>query len=363
MNNTLVFVGILTLGVTASVMAGTPVISENLSSPTSQQVRLMDTLRLSVRASDPDYHPLVFEWTIVRDATAKAYFMGSAQQPKTLVGAGIVDIAFPWVSDNDAMNAQFVGPYSEPVQVVVIVKHQNPEDGEETASRTFQVKLTAVNHPPVPVIGGQMGSATARVPGGSAVICTSGGSYDPDPGDSYRSDWAWAVKSGILLGSITMIGSEGSTMSFTVPNVTGNVDLTITLQLTDGMHKVRTTATAYLAPAGPPPPPPPPSPYLHLNSDRFTLDVTWSTAQASGVGRAVQLTSDSGYFWFFGDANIELVVKVLDGRDVNGRFWVFYGSLTDVQYTLKILDTVTGAVKSYQGKQGAQSSGYDLQAF
>ena len=29
------------------------------------------------------------------------------------------------------------------------------------------------------------------------------------------------------------------------------------------------------------------------------------------------LADDDGYFWFFDDSNVEIVVKVLDGRDVN----------------------------------------------
>lgn len=53
------------------------------------------------------------------------------------------------------------------------------------------------------------------------------------------------------------------------------------------------------------------------------------------------------YFWFFHRDNLELVVKMLDGRIVNGRFWVFYGALSDVEYTLRVTDRVTGDVKAY----------------
>ena len=41
--------------------------------------------------------------------------------------------------------------------------------------------------------------------------------------------------------------------------------------------------------------------------------VAWTTPNGdSGPGMGVALTGDSGYFWFFNAANIELVVKVLD---------------------------------------------------
>ena len=59
------------------------------------------------------------------------------------------------------------------------------------------------------------------------------------------------------------------------------------------------------------------------------------------------LTGDTGAFWFFDPANLELMIKVLDGRAVNGYFWVFYGSLSNVEFTVTVTDTTTGAVKTY----------------
>jgi hypothetical protein len=83
----------------------------------------------------------------------------------------------------------------------------------------------------------------------------------------------------------------------------------------------------------------------------------------TGKGIAVPLTSDSGYFWFFENTNVELMVKMLDGRSVNGHFWLFWGALTDVQFTMTVTDTQTGAVKQYFGTQGVQTSGNDIRAF
>ena len=104
---------------------------------------------------------------------------------------------------------------------------------------------------------------------------------------------------------------------------------------------------------------------LCLNGGRFRAEAVWSvpTQNASGTGTAVTLTPDTGYFWFFSSNNVELVVKVLDGRAVNGRFWVFSGALTDVEYTLRITDTKTGAVQSYFNPQGTLSSFSDANAF
>ncbi len=75
------------------------------------------------------------------------------------------------------------------------------------------------------------------------------------------------------------------------------------------------------------------------------------------------LTSSTGAFWFFDSDNIELVVKVLDGRSVNGKFWVFYGALSNVEYTITVTDTLTGAVKTYFNPQGQLASVADTAGF
>ncbi len=69
--------------------------------------------------------------------------------------------------------------------------------------------------------------------------------------------------------------------------------------------------------------------------NRFKAEVAWSVPSdgRTGHGMARPLTTDTGAFWFFSADNIELVLKVLDGRLLNGAFWVFYGALSDVQYT------------------------------
>ncbi|HEX3130449.1 MAG TPA: right-handed parallel beta-helix repeat-containing protein [Thermoanaerobaculia bacterium] len=105
-------------------------------------------------------------------------------------------------------------------------------------------------------------------------------------------------------------------------------------------------------------------PSLCLNGDRFVAEVTWKDFQGkTGMGQAVSLTSDTGYFWFFNESNVELVVKVLDGRPLNGNYWVFYGSLSNVEYTLKVTDTVTGRIRTYRNSSGRFASAGDTSAF
>jgi virginiamycin B lyase len=108
---------------------------------------------------------------------------------------------------------------------------------------------------------------------------------------------------------------------------------------------------------------------LCVGGGRFTVQVWWSVpAQGgspaqSGVGVANLVVSDTGYFWFFSPDNIELMVKVLDGTSINGHFWVFYGSLSNVQYTITVTDTTTGAVRTYSNPFGQLGSFSDTSAF
>lgn len=91
---------------------------------------------------------------------------------------------------------------------------------------------------------------------------------------------------------------------------------------------------------------------LCLNDDRFEVTATWTTRSgATGAGVPVELTSDTGYFWFFDDSNVEVVVKVLDGCGTNGRFWVFAGGLTNVEVVMRVRDTVSGQVRTYTNPQ------------
>ena len=109
----------------------------------------------------------------------------------------------------------------------------------------------------------------------------------------------------------------------------------------------------------------PSSTALCLQNARFKIEVAWSVpAQGrSGVGQAIPLSSDTGTFWFFDSANYELMIKVLDGRPVNGHIWVFYGALSNVAYAITVTDTQTGAIRNYANPDGTLASVADVLAF
>ena len=127
----------------------------------------------------------------------------------------------------------------------------------------------------------------------------------------------------------TAIGLGGADDSITIPVVSVGMD--------DGMA-LREFAC--------------PTTELVVTDERFVITAEWETPLGeSGFGRAVQLTGDTGYFWFFSQDNVEVVVKVLDGCSINGHFWVFAGGLTNVAVDLTITDTMSGQEVFYRNPQ------------
>ncbi len=106
---------------------------------------------------------------------------------------------------------------------------------------------------------------------------------------------------------------------------------------------------------------------LCLLGSEFAVTVTFqqSAGGPSAAGQAVQLSAIGGYFWFFGPDDSELVVKVLDGRVINGHIWVFYASLTNVEFDLTVTDSLspTHASRTYHNSAGTLASAVDESAF
>jgi hypothetical protein len=81
------------------------------------------------------------------------------------------------------------------------------------------------------------------------------------------------------------------------------------------------------------------------------------TVLAAGLAQPNQITS----FGAFTDPkNVELVIKMLDFGD---RIAVFYGALSDLEYTIKVTDTSTGVVKTYSNPAHKFCGGLDNSAF
>jgi hypothetical protein len=101
---------------------------------------------------------------------------------------------------------------------------------------------------------------------------------------------------------------------------------------------------------------------LCLQRNRFTVEVDWRNPAngTSGQGGAAALSNVTGTFTFGDRSNVELMVKMLD---FGGRVALFWGSLSDLEYTLKVTDTEAGTVKTYHSTPGKLCGGLDNNAF
>lgn len=110
---------------------------------------------------------------------------------------------------------------------------------------------------------------------------------------------------------------------------------------------------------------------LRLNVGHpFTVKLT-ATNQHNGntqsAGLAIPQNDLFGYFSLPGATgdpnNAEVFVKILDGRGINGQYWVFVGHVTDLIYDLTVTEVATGFTKSYHKDAGDQVGRSDTTGF
>lgn len=96
---------------------------------------------------------------------------------------------------------------------------------------------------------------------------------------------------------------------------------------------------------------------LCLHDGRFEVTVEWrnhhSSPEQTGVGHPLPFSPTTGLFWFFAADQPNLMVNVIDGRARNDHFWVRVASLTDLEWTIEVRDTKTGAIWSYRNPPGS----------
>lgn len=101
---------------------------------------------------------------------------------------------------------------------------------------------------------------------------------------------------------------------------------------------------------------------LCLLGNRFSLEMAWRNQfnNSMGVGIPKKLSDLTGAFGFTSAANLELLVKTIQFPD---RVAVFWGALSNLEYTLRVTDTLTGTVKVYHNPAGQYCGGLDNTAF
>jgi photosystem II stability/assembly factor-like uncharacterized protein len=302
---------------------------------------------------------LDFHWTTPVVAGSTVVFIDTAPAPSTAVGRSLSIRTWRFGDGSQPLStlaAQTRYAYEEPGTYAVTLAV-----GGETLQKTVEV----ISEPDGSAPGGGTGGEPLPKPGALRIsgideafvgdevsLSATARGCRPD-----KNGWAWSIDGGTILGAsnrsnVRVRWSVTGAKSISVAN-----DLCTVAVLPSHVVSVRERPSgAEGCRTGPE--------FLCLLGARFEVHVDWQApGDAPKIGQALALTADTGYFWFFDSQNVEVMVKVLDGRALNGSFWVFFGALSNVEYTLNVRDTVTGRSVSYLNQGGQFGSRADTAAF
>jgi PKD repeat protein len=105
----------------------------------------------------------------------------------------------------------------------------------------------------------------------------------------------------------------------------------------------------------------------------FDLTLSARDPRTGNTGTGVVLGQNDVYGYFSlptlsGNAgNPEVIVKMVDASGIGQNYWVFYGTMTDLEFTLSVRETSTGIVKTYSkdlsGDPSKDSGQFDTSGF
>ena len=235
------------------------------------------------------------------------------------------------------------GPYC------IYLKYNYTTPGSPLASQVAARPVTVTEWTPTPAMGVYLDAGrTQPAPfAGGSYFLNAGTTYylfdeePPPPAGVTYPGAQWKLSSGGTDSSLGTTSTKGPLPAKILKTCSSNCSLKLTVGSATQQVPANVAACA------------PGATTLCVNGGRFNVQVAWATADGrSGAGQAFSLTSDTGYFWFFTPNNVEVVLKVVDGRVVNSSFWVFAGGLTNVEVTITVIDTQTGNVRVYHNPQG-----------
>lgn len=92
--------------------------------------------------------------------------------------------------------------------------------------------------------------------------------------------------------------------------------------------------------------------------NRFQVTGTWRNQYdgSSGELGATRVSDLTSAFYFGSPGNVELLVKMVD---LGSRIALFYGAMSNLEYTLTVRDTATGEEKIYHNPAGKYCGGLD----
>jgi PKD repeat protein len=109
---------------------------------------------------------------------------------------------------------------------------------------------------------------------------------------------------------------------------------------------------------------------LRLNAAHtFDLTLTATDPRTGNVGSGQVIGQNDVYGYFSipsvsGNAgNPEVIVKMVDATGIGQNYWVFYGCMTDLEYTLSVTENATGIVKKYSKDAAKPCGQFDTSGF
>jgi len=109
---------------------------------------------------------------------------------------------------------------------------------------------------------------------------------------------------------------------------------------------------------------------LRLNAAHpFDLTLTARDPRTGNTGSGTVIGQNDVYGYFSipsvsGNAgNPEVIVKMVDATALGQNYWVFYGCMTDLEYTLSVREIATGVVKTYAKDVGRPCGQFDTTGF
>lgn len=97
---------------------------------------------------------------------------------------------------------------------------------------------------------------------------------------------------------------------------------------------------------------------------RFRISVQWTDfVGGTGAGVALPYTADSGFFYFFDPANVELLVKIVNGCGLTNSYWFFNAAASNVGLVYTVTDLQTCQSKSVTNPLGTFASNGDVGFF
>ena len=110
-----------------------------------------------------------------------------------------------------------------------------------------------------------------------------------------------------------------------------------------------------------------------LLSSRFRVNIAFRNQFSNPPGQTGDFAAarlnpaatnpDTALFGFSDAANVEVVVRIVDARPFAPRFDVYFGGMTDVEYTVTVTDTQSGLTKTYKNEPGDVGGGVDRISF